>query len=76
MISGILWGYNLLLFLLLFSATDDIQHGLGSLKVPMLRDVVGMCWGDIDGTTETAIGAFTQVRGPYNNFFSPKINLL
>ncbi len=32
-ISGMVWGYHLLLFLLLFPATDDIRHGLGLLSV-------------------------------------------
>ncbi len=31
-----------------------------------------MCWGDIERTTKTAIGAYIQVRGPYNNFFPQK----
>ena len=33
MISSMVWGYHLLLFLLLFPATDDMWHGLGLLSV-------------------------------------------
>ncbi len=76
MICGMVWGYYLLLFLLLFPATDDI-NGSGTYVEGWCQEVlwgcvVNMCCGNRATAAGTEVQQMTPgvVTGPYNNFFN------